>query len=522
MSARRRALVPAVVASGFVMAAALPPDARATGSGSVRVVVLDGQGQTVDPKTSHASLQRTPPDRLADDPSDPSADPDAVRFVFIGPPSALPGVVHLASRGVDGEGLDAVRDLPLVSGSCPLAVQPVEAGLACAETLPIRAVADDIDRLHPLVRQRSIKAELGGLIGVFDARRELAVLRVGGPRQSRLGRIERLRAHLRIFAVRLTPGGPSPTGLDDEGTREVVRSEAHRANSLWGACGISFGPPSELAIEIVDPPPPHLLSMGCEHGLDATGGRVSFMVEGRELTFTLEPGVSPRGAARTAQRALERAGFLATLSDNAAIGAGEAGSSDVLVRRRDGALAALSAPSAGPISTDATMTACIGSVDLRDGLQHFGDVDAISGTLEERTLIKAFDDGDPSTLEVFFVPSFAGGGRIGESFIFGDRGAIRNVVIEDRGGLRADRASFTLAHEIGHVLLDDPGHPDDYGVDTPTRLMDADAANSSAYGPRRLLVSECERALVQSGPTSPAPLLVPWPLSPLPEGAEFE
>jgi hypothetical protein len=84
------------------------------------------------------------------------------------------------------------------------------------------------------------------------------------------------------------------------------------------------------------------------------------------------------------------------------------------------------------------------------------------------------------------------------------------VVLEDRGGFRADRASFTLAHEVGHVLLDQPGHPDDYGTDTPTRLMDADAANPTAFGPRRLALEECDRALRQSGPGAPSGILRPW------------
>jgi hypothetical protein len=168
------------------------------------------------------------------------------------------------------------------------------------------------------------------------------------------------------------------------------------------------------------------------------------------------------------------------------------------------------------VSSDATLSACIGRVDLEDGLQHFGDVDAIAGTVEERALVKAFDDGDPGTIEVFVVPSFGGGGRIGESFISADGGAMKNLLIEDRAGVRADRASFALAHELGHILLDEPGHPDDFGIDTPTRLMDADAANPSAYGPRRLLVDECVRALRQSGPGAPVPLLTAWPLGRLP------
>jgi hypothetical protein len=90
------------------------------------------------------------------------------------------------------------------------------------------------------------------------------------------------------------------------------------------------------------------------------------------------------------------------------------------------------------------------------------------------------------------------------------------VVLLDRAGVRGGRASSALAHELGHILLDDPGHPDDFGADTPTRLMDADAVNPSAFGPRRLVAAECARAIRQSGPGSPLPLLRAWPLGPLP------
>src|SRR6185295_7071711 len=69
----------------------------------------------------------------------------------------------------------------------------------------------------------------------------------------------------------------------------------------------------------------------------------------------------------------------------------------------------------------------------------FVDVDAPAGTVEERALVKAFEDGDPSTIKVFMIPAFAGGGRIGESFIYADRSSVRNVVIEDRAGMRPVR-----------------------------------------------------------------------------------
>lgn len=181
------------------------------------------------------------------------------------------------------------------------------------------------------------------------------------------------------------------------------------------------------------------------------------------------------------------------------------------MRRRNGAFANVEVAKA-TASNDPTLIVRVGRVDLADGLQHFGDMDSMAGTLEERALLKAFDDGDPTTLEIFVVPAFASGGRIGESFIASDLSSLRNVVILDRAGLRARRSSLTLAHELGHVLLNMPGHPDDFGVDTPTMLMDSDAADASAFGPRRLSLEDCARAVRESGPRARTPLLKPWPI----------
>ncbi|MEJ7735381.1 MAG: hypothetical protein WKG00_40120 [Polyangiaceae bacterium] len=479
-------------------------------AGPLAVSAIDGQGRGVDLAREHASLQRTAPERLADDAFGATRDPDALRFVVQGAPADLPATLSIRSLKASGAPLDALADVALGSVPCPAGAP---AGAACGSTAPIRAVIDEVDRDHPLVRARSILAELGGalLVARSPDAQPLVTVRVAGPRRSALGAIERYRARLRVVLVRGTAGGAPPMGGTQAGAVEVARAEVGRANGLWGACGISFGPPAEADIRVVDPPAPHLLALGCDHGLPAAGGTVRVRVDGKEVSARIAAGTTPAGAARRVAAAIGAAGFVARVSDNPTI-ARRRRRSDVLVRRRGGALAFVDAPANGPVSDDATLTACIGSVDLEDGLQHFGDVDAISGTIEERTLIKAFDDNDPATIEVVLIPSFAGGGRIGESFISADVGAVRNAVIEDRAGVRADRASFALAHELGHVLLDEPGHPDDFGVDTPTRLMDADAANPSAYGPRRLLVEECVRAIRQSGPGAPVRVLEPWPL----------
>jgi hypothetical protein len=377
-------------------------------------------------------------------------------------------------------------------------------------TAPLRVVADEIDRNHPLVRERSLRGVLGGQLSIRVAKSGQLRLRVGGPRMTAIGPMPRLRARLRVFVVRDRVKGAVPFGGDEAGARTLAIRQVGLANATWSQCGITFGPEAEVEVRVVDPPPAHLVAIGCETGLPASGGELRMSIEGRDLRVALAPRTTPRAAARALAQAVDSLGFVGLVSENARIEAGADRSVDVLVRHKDGRLASIELPEGGKLSHDATLRACLGVVDLSDGLEHFVDVDAPAGTVEERALIKAFDDGDPTRIDVFMIPAFAGGGRIGESFIYADRSSMRNVVIEDRAGIRADRASFALAHELGHILLDMPGHPDDFGLDTPTLLMDSDAADPTAFGPRRLTLSECARAYRQSGPGASVPLLVPW------------
>jgi hypothetical protein len=493
--------------SAFAAVAVLavtPGHARA----DVGVLALDSGDKLVDVTRSNASIERTPPEP-APAPADKLAvtDPDALRFLLSGKASEAPTTVSIVSFDPAGGRLDALEGVTLTKTPCLYGAGPV-----CWTTSYIRAVADDVDRNHPLVAGRSVRAEVGGTLAVYSGATKLRSVRVGGPRATPVGAIPRLRGRLRIVMVRHRPGGGPPFGVEDDAARALAERQLAWTNALWGQCGITFGPVAEADIRIVDPPPPHLLALGCDMGLPASGGELRVRVEGRPVRVELKPRMTPRVAARVVARAIEAAGFVARVSENSRIEPGADRTADVLVRRRDGQLATLEMPSDGRLSSDPSMTACIGEVDLSDGLDHFTDVDAPAGTVEERALIKAFDDGDPGTIEIFMIPAFAGGGRIGESFINADRSSVRNVVIEDRAGIRADRASFALAHELGHILLDMPGHPDDYGVDVPTLLMDSDAADPSAFGPRRLTLEDCARAYRESGPGSQTSLLVPWPL----------
>lgn len=475
----------------------------------LELLAVDGRGARVDLARSHAAISRRLPTELYEDAAEPGEDPDALRWIVIGPEEALPERLSVHSFRPDGRKLDALEVVELERDPCP---DGTPLALGCRRTPLIRATGDRIDRTHPESSSRSLRAEVGGKLVVSVGGRKAASIRVGGPRVTAVGQIGRLRGRLNFHILRLAPGGMPAIGGDDVGAFEMARAELDTASGLWGQCGIHFGPPSEQPMAIHDPPPPHLLAIGCDLGLPASGGEIRFTVEGRRVRVETRARESPLEVAERVAQVLRGLGFVATPSINARVSKAAFPTVDVLVRRRDGALATLKPDGYSPVSSDATLGACIGQVNLADGLSHFSDSDAAAGTLEERTLIKAYQDDDPTTIDVFIVPAFGGSGRIGESFIDSDRGSIQNVVILDRAGIRAGARSYALAHELGHILLDMPGHPDDFGVDRPSALMDADAADSSIFGPRRLSVAECERAVLQSGPTSPLPLLTDWPL----------
>ncbi|HEX8794104.1 MAG TPA: hypothetical protein VF765_24345 [Polyangiaceae bacterium] len=476
----------------------------------------DGSGQTVDPTRSHASLERTPPTRVEGAPDAPYDDPDALRVVVESPDEG-PGLdgdktIAVESLTSIGTRIDALPRLPLTPLACAAADPPMR----CWASAPLRLVIDDVDRNHPLVEGRSIRAEVGGAIVFRDAGRKAQMIRVLGPRTSPVGPIGRMHATLRPFVVRVAPGGAPAIGGTDGGAVEALRAELGSASAIWGQCGLSFGDAHTVDVRVVDPPPSHLVSLGDDLGMSASGGEIRFKAEGHAIALATRPGESPDRVAADLAHTVEKAGLAAVVSPNARIGAGAAPSVDVSVRRKDGTLVAVETTPGAPLSSDPTLTVRIGSVDLSDGLQHFTDMDAMAGTLEERTLLKALDDGDPTTIEVVVVPLFAGGGRIGESFIGSDLSSVRNVVLLDRAGVRARKSSLTLAHELGHVLMDLPGHPDDYGLDTPSLLMDSDAADASPYGPRRISIDECARMVRQSGPAARVPLVATWPVGPIP------
>jgi hypothetical protein len=492
--------------------------------GTVRVILnvsglelRDGQGRSVDLARSHASLERTEPTRIAEAAVDAHyEDFDALRVAVAVPsdPRAVEEAPELSVESVNALGvrLDSIPRLALRSTSCAQGSGDVR----CWASAPLRLVVDDQDRNHPLVKDRSIKAIVGGAIVFRRGARKAQMIRVLGPRDSPIGPIGLLRASLRSVILRVASGAAPAIGGDEAGAVAALRSELGAASAIWGQCGLTFGDPASLEVRVVDPPPPHLVSLGDGLGIRASGGEIRLRVDGKPIVVVTRPGETPDAVALEMARVAERAGLQCQVSANATIAPGLGPSVDVSFRHADRTLATADRDPVAPLSTDATLTVRIGSVDLSDGLEHFTDQDSMAGTLEERTLIKAVDDGAPALIEVVVVPLFKGGGRIGESFIASDRSSLRNVVVLDRAGIRQRKSSLTLAHELGHVLMDLPGHPDDFGVDTPTLLMDSDAAEESPFGPRRVSLEECARVVRESGPGSRSGLLVAVPIAPVP------
>jgi len=352
---------------------------------------------------------------------------------------------------------------------------------------------------------------LGGKLWVEVAGEPLASWPVGAPHSAVFSGIERLSVKLRVRILRVTPGGAPSIGGDSGTALSLAQSEIQAASKLWAQCGIDLRGPAGPDIQVVDPPPIQLVAIGCASGLPASGGEINLRVGARQVKLATRPGESPSVVARRLARALEKRGIGAQISPNPRIASGASGAVDVLIQNpgRSG----IEAEAGVSLSSDPTLSVCLGEVDLSNGLSHFVENDAAAGTVEERALIKAFDDGDPSTVEVLVVPSFGKSGRIGESFIDDDGASIQNTVIIDRAALRAGPRSYALAHELGHVLLDLPGHPDDYGVDQANSLMDSDASDATVFGPRRLTLADCERAVLESGPNSRIPIATAWPLN---------
>ncbi len=483
-----------------------------SGERSVNVVELWVQrsGQKVDPHQGWVGLSRELPQELSSGDLRP-ADKEAFEVVVFGPVDALPSSLDVTTQDESGEFVDSLRALGLVSSACPSWIK-AEIGFGCGSTGMLRLGADVVERSHPAVVARSLRAVVGGEAFVSIDSYAGVRVRVGGPSGLQPQGPGRYRMKLRARLVRTFAGGPAPLGGSDAEAVSLVRQEIMAAARMWGKCGLTVGPQEELDVAVVDPPLPSHLTVGCGRALPASGGEMTLNVDGKTVRVRLAAGQTPESAAGALAAILRSRGYQTRVFKNAITGGAALSSFDVMVGHASGKRVLLGPLSGQRVSSDPHLTVCSEPLDLAGGLEHFHDDDAAAGTLQERLVLRALMDDDPSSIDLIVVPVFGGVGRIGESFIFDYGSSIQNALILDRTGIRAGSRSFTLAHELGHILLDLPGHPDDFGVDTPSSLMDADAADPTIFGPRRLGLDDCQRMLRQSGSGAPVPLIFEYPL----------
>jgi hypothetical protein len=463
-----------VVDVSFLDASNAPLDARRAAAGVSRVI------------TNDASLAR---DFAYDS---PSADPDNLRVEIRDPSADGLELRAVLTSGAPGGRPRSRRELILRR---PDTRSPFRSTF-------VRLVGDVLDQEAPGVADRVLRVALRDVLQLDYETSDGTVstsIRVGrsgrddGPQAAR-------RARLRVRVLRHRRGGVPAVGDNDQGAIRIAREQVRIANEIWVQCYLDFGAPGAADIEVIDPPPPALLAIGDGSALPARGGGViRFRANGRLFRVTTSPGAPPVQTALTVAAALEAQGFAPEVTENPPTEFGAGRSADVLVRDTRGNLARLTPDRSAPLSTDARQNAAIGVVDLTDGLQEFDNMTAAAGTLEERALIKALADDDPTTIDLFIVNRFTAGTRQGEAFIEADGSAIINTLILDRNGIRQQREAWTQSHEIGHILLDMPFHPDNVGPDRPWLLMDADSSQGLVTGPKRITSDQCHRVRARSG-----------------------
>lgn len=492
---RRGALLLGIIGGVLSLSAALLPGAF--GADNVISLVWQRPGADRLVASRHALITSRPPFPGA------GADEDLSRFRVEVDGTARPRSVRLSLVSIDPSA-ERVRDrLDLGTGD-------LEVGAGAVRSPWLVLAADDDDRTSPRLSGRALKAGLGDWIEarvrVGGRRAKRWSIRVGRP-SFESGPLAIREVRLSIVVLRTAPGGDPLVGGDLAGAGEVMAFQARVAGEIFSQCAVAVPVDRNAPVRLADPPGPCLIAVGERFGMFSKGGVVRLMVDGERLgPWKIGSEYTPSQTTRLLGRYLEEAGFAIDRYENARISSFVNATSDLLVRRKDGSPARVEPWPGEPLTTDPAQSMDIGAVILEDGIDAYDDMTALSGTLEERTLVRALSDNDPGTIDVIVVNRFAGGGRQGESFIPSGTVVEGGAVIVDLNALARARQSYTLSHELGHVLLDDLGHPDSRGEDEPFWLMHS-RSSSLLDGPKRITEAECRtiRASIEKrSPASPA------------------
>ncbi len=401
--------------------------------------------------------------------------------------------VNLTSVDESNRLLDQLKQVPLQKQDCN---GGHESNSYCSESGPLYLVGSRAESQHPLLAKRTLLAAVGGRIYASHPSMGEVSFNVGSPEQMSQ---ERYITEVKLSVLTTSTGEQTATGKAPVESYELLSKLVKQASQVWGACGVDVKIAEKEGFKLAPTPAGSLLVIGCEGRSKSQGGQLALKVADEDIIVRTQRNEGPQVVALNLSLALKRAGFSVKRYTTPLVASEADSVVDILVKGPRGDWLEIR-PLNDTVSNDPGLGACISNVDLSDGLHHFRDSTSARGTREERSLIRQLQDDDPATIEVIVIPEFAGAGRIGESFLDRFGSSIENIIILDRAGLRASTRSMTLAHELGHLLLDMPGHPDDFGVDRPAQLMDADASDASIFGPRRLSLAQCQRALLQSGP----------------------
>jgi hypothetical protein len=137
-------------------------------------------------------------------------------------------------------------------------------------------------------------------------------------------------------------------------------------------------------------------------------------------------------------------------------------------------------------------------VDLSDRLNGYPPKLDVNGKIqmtdEERSLLQAGDLRTPSDddVEVYYVTSFMD--RLGESFWVS---ASPESKYADSIVIGANRTYRTLAHELGHVLLDDGNHATKVGEQVTNLMVGRIEMENRVTDPRRIWAQQARNMMIK-------------------------
>jgi len=448
---------------------------------SLSIEWRDAQDRAIAPENGALGFSRFPLTSLP-----PSEDQARFRIVITGAPRRPSLRMTLLSVAPTTKKIRQRLDVPLVG-------QEGAAGQLVTPWLILVPCRDDC--LPPTRQGRAIYARPRDIIQtelrLGGSRPFHSLMSIGPPATDR-ARSDIRTLKLRATVLRDSRSGSPIVGQTENDTRDIVNHQVEILKDVLAQCYIDVEAAPE-DVQIAAPPEACLIAIGDRYGLPSRGGYVRFAVDNLALgPIEIAPYQTPTQTAKQLSAMLEENGYHPSLTVNSKPPTFAFPSADIVVRRPDGQLATIRPWPERSLSTDTQQTMHIGGVNQIFGIDSYDQNNSSAGTLEERTLVKCLREPQKGVINVFIVHELGDPSRQGESFIQGSTPPMAGTVIIDKQALIGARHSYTLSHEIGHVLLGDLEHPDARGDNRSFLLMHS-RSSSAVGGPKHLTEEECTR-----------------------------